>query len=103
LYNAVGLISHPYLTVHTNTPTQLQAFYSDMKEVDRENAVNRILGAFKLNPFEMLDLKFNASDEDVRRQYRKVSLAGEGLREFAVAFVMHPFYLEFVDTACLRA
>lgn len=52
-----------------------QAFYSDMKEVDRENEVNRILGAFKLNPYEMLGLRFDATDEDVRRAYRKVSLA----------------------------
>lgn len=52
----------------------LQAFYSDMREVDRENQVNRILGAFKLNPFEALGLPFNSAPEDIRRQYRKVSL-----------------------------
>lgn len=46
-----------------------------MKEVDRENEVNRVLGAFKLNPFEMLGLRFNAPPEDIPRQYRKVSLA----------------------------
>ena len=45
-----------------------------MKEVDRENEVNRILGAFRLNPFEMLGLRFDATDNDIRRQYRKVSL-----------------------------
>jgi DnaJ family protein C protein 8 len=46
-----------------------------MKEVDRENEVNRILGAFKLNPYEMLGLRFTATDDDVKRAYRKVSLA----------------------------
>jgi DnaJ homolog subfamily C member 8 len=46
-----------------------------MKEVDRENEVNRILGAFKLNPYEMLGLKFTATDDDIKRAYRKVSLA----------------------------
>jgi len=46
-----------------------------MKEVDRENEVNRILGAFKLNPYEMLGLKFTASDDEIKRAYRKVSLA----------------------------
>lgn len=46
-----------------------------MKEVDRENEVNRILGAFKLNPFEALGLRFDATIENIRRQYRKVSLA----------------------------
>ena len=45
-----------------------------MKETDRDNEVNRILGAFKLNPFEQLGLRFDASVEDARRQYRKVSL-----------------------------
>ncbi len=45
-----------------------------MKETDRDNEVNRILGAFKLNPFEQLGLMFDASLEDARRQYRKVSL-----------------------------
>lgn len=46
-----------------------------MKEVDRENEVNRILGAFKLNPYEMLNLRFTATPEDVRRAYRKISLS----------------------------
>jgi len=34
----------------------------------------RILWAFKLNPYERLNLPFDASLEDVRRQYRKISL-----------------------------
>jgi DnaJ family protein C protein 8 len=46
-----------------------------MREVDRENEVNRILGAFKLNPFEMLGLRFDAAPEEIPRAYRKVSLA----------------------------
>ena len=32
----------------------MRAFYLDLREVDRENEINRILGAFKLNPFEQL-------------------------------------------------
>ena len=52
-----------------------QAFYSDMREVDRENEVNRILGAFKLNPYEILNLRFDATIDEVPRAYRKVSLA----------------------------
>ena len=31
----------------------------------------RVLSCFKLNPFEFLNLRFDASPEDVRRQYRK--------------------------------
>ncbi len=30
--------------------------------------------AFKLNPYEKLGLRFTATPEEVRRQYRKVSL-----------------------------
>ena len=49
-----------------------QEFYNHLREVDRENEVNRILGAFKLNPFEQLGVKFTVTPEDVRRAYRKV-------------------------------
>ena len=51
-----------------------QEFFMDMKDVDRDNEVNRILGAFKLNPFEQLGINFDCTMEDIRRQYRKVSL-----------------------------
>jgi DnaJ family protein C protein 8 len=34
----------------------------------------RILWAFKLNPFEKLNLRFDATPEEVRKQYRKLSL-----------------------------
>ncbi len=34
----------------------------------------RILWAFKLNPYEKLNLRFDAPFEDVRKQFRKLSL-----------------------------
>lgn len=46
----------------------------EMKDVDRENEIMRILGAFKLNPFEQLGVRFDASVDDVKRAYRKSSL-----------------------------
>lgn len=52
----------------------LQEFYGEVKEQDRHNEVNRILGAFKLNPFEQLGIKFDTDREDIRKHYRKVSL-----------------------------
>lgn len=52
----------------------LKEFFSELKDVDRDNEVNRILWAFKLNPFEKLGLRFDATAEDVKRQYRKSSL-----------------------------
>ncbi|KAG2430472.1 hypothetical protein HXX76_009995 [Chlamydomonas incerta] len=52
----------------------LNAFFSDVKEVDRDNEVNRILWAFKLNPFEKLNLRFDATPEEIKKQFRKLSL-----------------------------
>lgn len=57
-----------------NEEDLLKEFFSEMRDVDRDNEVNRIIWAFKLNPFEQLNLRFDASLEDIRRQYRKISL-----------------------------
>jgi len=35
---------------------------------------NRILWSFKLNPYERLNLRFTATPEEIRKQYRKISL-----------------------------
>ena len=51
-----------------------QGFFAEVREVDRANEVNRILGAFKLNPFEQLGLRFDATLDEAKRQYRKASL-----------------------------
>ena len=48
----------------------MQEFFQEVREVDRDNEVNRILGAFKLNPMEQLGLRFDASLDDIKRQYR---------------------------------
>jgi DnaJ family protein C protein 8 len=32
------------------------------------------LWSFKLNPYERLNLRFTATPEDIRKQYRKLSL-----------------------------
>jgi hypothetical protein len=37
-------------------------------------AACRILYAFKLNPYEQLNLRFTATPEEIRKQYRKLSL-----------------------------
>ena len=52
----------------------LQEFFLEVREVDRDNEVNRILGAFKLNPFEQMGLRFDTTHEEAKRQYRKISL-----------------------------
>ncbi|THH33242.1 hypothetical protein EUX98_g963 [Antrodiella citrinella] len=40
----------------------------------RENEVERILKAFKLNPYEILDLTDVATPEEIKRKYRQLSL-----------------------------
>ncbi|XP_022961276.1 dnaJ homolog subfamily C member 8-like isoform X2 [Cucurbita moschata] len=52
----------------------LKTFFAEVSEVERDNEVIRILSCFKLNPFEYLKLPFDATPEEVKRQYRKLSL-----------------------------
>ncbi|XP_042473193.1 J domain-containing protein spf31-like [Zingiber officinale] len=52
----------------------LKSFMSEVSEVERDNEVTRILSCFKLNPFEHLNLSFDSSVGDVKKQYRKLSL-----------------------------
>ncbi|CAL5428353.1 unnamed protein product [Camellia sinensis] len=52
----------------------LKNFFAEVSEVERENEVHRILSCFKLNAFEFLNLPFDSSLEDVKKQYRKLSL-----------------------------
>ncbi|CAK7332045.1 unnamed protein product [Dovyalis caffra] len=52
----------------------LKSFFAEVSEVERDNEVARILSCFKLNPFEYLNLPFESSPEDVKKQYRKLSL-----------------------------
>ncbi|GJP54839.1 hypothetical protein CLOM_g13868 [Closterium sp. NIES-68] len=52
----------------------LREFFAEVGAVERDNEVNRVLACFKLNPFEQLNLPFDAKVEDVKKQYRKVSL-----------------------------
>ena len=48
----------------------MKQFMLDMKAVDRDNEVNRIIWAFKLNPFEKMGLRFTATASDVKTAYR---------------------------------
>lgn len=52
----------------------LKDFFAEVGEVERSNEVDRILTCFKLNPFEHLNLSFSSSVDEVKRQYRKISL-----------------------------
>ncbi|KAK1258940.1 hypothetical protein QJS04_geneDACA010221 [Acorus gramineus] len=52
----------------------LKGFFAEVGEVERDNEVLRIMSCFKLNPFEHLNLPFNSAIDDVRKQYKKLSL-----------------------------
>lgn len=52
----------------------LAAFFADVKAADRDAEVERVLGAFKLNPYEQVGVRFDASPAEVTRAYRKSSL-----------------------------
>ncbi|XP_031498305.1 J domain-containing protein spf31 [Nymphaea colorata] len=52
----------------------LKSFLAEVSEVERDNEVARILSCFKLNAFEHLNLPFDSSIDDVKKQYRKLSL-----------------------------
>ena len=52
----------------------LASFFAEVKSADRDAEVNRILGAFKLNPYEQLGVRFDADAAEVGRAYRKSSL-----------------------------
>lgn len=52
----------------------LKEFFAEVSEVERDNEVGRVLSCFKLNPFEHLNLPFDSNIEDVKKQYRKISL-----------------------------
>jgi len=49
-------------------------FFSEVNSAQKDGEVMRIVSCFKLNPYEHLNLKFEATVEDVKSQYRKVSL-----------------------------
>lgn len=52
----------------------LKEFFAEVSGVERDNEVNRVLACFKLNPYEHLNLAFDSGEDEVKRQYRKISL-----------------------------
>ncbi|KAL3850249.1 hypothetical protein ACJIZ3_012131 [Penstemon smallii] len=61
-------------TASANDDLLLKKFFAEVGEVERDNEVNRILSCFKLNAFEYLNLPFGSSIDEVKKQYRKLSL-----------------------------
>ncbi|KAI0303793.1 DnaJ-domain-containing protein [Multifurca ochricompacta] len=73
-------------TSSTNNPTESSTPVSisdaeldrllnrEASAIQRELEVDRILDAFKLNPYDILDLESSATAEDVKKKYRQLSL-----------------------------
>lgn len=59
---------------YANADELLTEFFAEVREVDRDNEVNRILGAFKINPYEQMGIRFDATIDQINRHYRKTSL-----------------------------
>ncbi|KAH9002929.1 hypothetical protein EDB86DRAFT_96952 [Lactarius hatsudake] len=65
-----------------DTPAEPSASATDLERllnreasaIQRELEVERILGAFKLNPYDILDLEPSATADDVKKKYRQLSL-----------------------------
>ncbi|XP_042379572.1 dnaJ homolog subfamily C member 8-like [Zingiber officinale] len=62
------------MVAETEEDLLLKSFMSEVSEVERDNEVTRILSCFKLNPFEHLKLSFDSSVDEVKKQYRRLSL-----------------------------
>lgn len=54
--------------------TLLKEFFADVSDATRDAEVLRILSCFKLNPYEHLNLRFDATEDQIKRAFRKVSL-----------------------------
>lgn len=53
---------------------ELKKFLSEVTESERNFEVERVLKAFKLNPWDIVGVKFGISTNDLSRTYRKKSL-----------------------------
>ena len=52
-----------------------QEFQREVAVAAKEGEIVRILSSFKLNPYDFLGLRYDCSEEDARRRFRKVSLS----------------------------
>ncbi|KAL4064414.1 DnaJ-domain-containing protein [Scleroderma citrinum] len=74
--------SSPQASSSTSTATSSVSADADLEQLlsreasafQRELEVERILKAFKLNPYDILDLDVTAKPEDIKRKYRQLSL-----------------------------
>ncbi|THV07318.1 DnaJ-domain-containing protein, partial [Dendrothele bispora CBS 962.96] len=69
------LSSKPQTNPSTEADKELEKLLSrEASAFQRDIEVDRILKAFKLNPYDILDLDESATQDDVKRKYRHLSL-----------------------------
>mmetsp|Transcript_34273 Transcript_34273/g.87652 ORF Transcript_34273/g.87652 Transcript_34273/m.87652 type:complete len:306 (+) Transcript_34273:107-1024(+) len=66
--------AEPIEALPENADQLLKEFFVEVKETDRDNEVIRILGAFKLNPFDQLGVRYDATVDQINSKYRSSSL-----------------------------
>jgi hypothetical protein len=77
-HSSIWAVCRTFVTVSRvcGSSTMFAVFSDRNKEFHLFNLLlflfHRVLACFKLNPFEHLNLSFDSSPEDVKRQYRKV-------------------------------
>ena len=53
-----------------------EGVFKDVSQTDRASEVERILSCFKLNPYEYLNVRFDATIQEVAKAFRKGVLVG---------------------------
>jgi len=51
----------------------VKKFLDGESMMDREREIDRVMAAFKLNPFEILNVRTDATSQEVKKQYRELS------------------------------
>ncbi|KAG8678228.1 hypothetical protein FRC09_020007, partial [Ceratobasidium sp. 395] len=80
--NTPKLASNPPNTTNPNTKTTDTSLTDDLDKLlareatafQRDVEVERILKAFKLNPYDLLGLDTDATPADIKKRYRQLSL-----------------------------
>jgi len=72
---------------------------SEATALQREVEVDRILNAFKLNPYNILDLELTATTEDIKKRYRHLSIFVE---LFCPIFSFLSFYCFFLGLSVIH-
>mmetsp|Transcript_95764 Transcript_95764/g.117367 ORF Transcript_95764/g.117367 Transcript_95764/m.117367 type:complete len:271 (-) Transcript_95764:22-834(-) len=57
-----------------NTDKDISDLITSISNTERENAINNVLNALKINPIDILNVNINYSKKELKKQYHKLSL-----------------------------